>query len=189
MKRKDTGSGDRSASNMTPRWVLWQLMGESERRANWESGCWRLFGPGHRSTLQNTVGPAVRKKNRKWTEREDAYIQQWYMTQGRIRIAKVLKRDPAAIGKRAQQLGLRVRKVRAWDVKETEYLRCHYFEEKSAKIARHLGRTVQSIMQRAKILGIRKFVRRKTSAKKALAMEQRMSASEREKPREKLKSL
>lgn len=146
-------------SKQTPRWLIRRMIADSERKALGDSLPWMPLGPRRDFPLSKET-PRKKQNEGPWTEREDEYLQQWYVTLGRVRVASVLKRGPTAVSKRAQQLGLKVRKVRAWSNKEVEYVRRHCVKEELAQIARHLGRTEESVKQRARRLGFHKFVQR-----------------------------
>ena len=150
-------------SQQTPRWLIRRMITDSEKRASWDSLPWISLGASRNPLLSKLI-PGKKKHKGPWTEQEDEYILRCYVKFGGVRVASVLKRPLTAVGKRARQLGLKMRNARAWSNKEVEYVRRHCMkEEELAEIARHLGRTEESVKQRARRLGFRKFVQPKNA--------------------------
>ena len=95
--------------------------------------------------------------NKLWTQEEDDFLKQNYLTKSLKEIAEHLGRSEKACRSRANVIG--IRKLAPWTQEEDEYLKQNYLTKDLKEIAEHLGRSEKACTHRATIaLSIKKVV-------------------------------
>ena len=92
---------------------------------------------------------------KEWTPEERQYLIENYHTTSERELTRVLGRSAPAIRRKANSLGLGVKRYwNAWTPEEDDYLRRNYSKMPSTEIAKHLRRTYGAVISRARKLDI-----------------------------------
>ena len=102
------------------------------------------------------LGIRVKKQisHKLWTDEQDEFLRQNYLTMPIKEIAEHLGRSEKACTHRANRIGLR--KTNDWTEEQDEFLRQHYSTKNINEIAEYIGRTEGACITRASSLGLRR---------------------------------
>lgn len=104
---------------------------------------------------------------RKWTEEEDDYVRENYLTETSYSIGRKLKRTSNSVKQRASLLGLKKPVAGKWSDEEVTYLKDNYSSKSMKQIQKKIKRTNASIYNKAYELGLDEL--NKTEKEKEIA--------------------